>query len=204
MMTEAKFQGVNHCSGSWDKIFFNSLPFWLLRNRSHRRQQDWSKNCLFWDGEICVNSITKNKKPEEMKRFRKRRVIIGRQGLEGLPWWLSGKESACIVETWVWSLGWEDPLEEGMATHSSILAWKILRIEEPGGLKSMVSQRAGHDWATNTSLQGLGGVNWVKILSEILWQNRRDVSSESGVKEEKEKIDKTDKSWGGDINEFKP
>ena len=139
-----------------------------------------------------------------MKRFRKRRVIIGRQGLEGLPWWLSGKESACNVETWVWSLGWEDPLEEGMATHSSILAWKILWIEEPGGLKSMVSQRAGHDWATNTSLQGLGGVNWVKILSEILWQNRRDVSSESGVKEEKEKIDKTDKSWGGDINEFKP
>ena len=56
-----------------------------------------------------------------------------------------------------------------------------------------------------TSLQGLGGVSWVKILSEILWLKRRDVSSsESGVKEEKEKIDKIDKSWGGDINEFKP
>ena len=40
-------------------------------------------------------------------------------------------------ETWVRSLGWEDPLEEGMATHSSILAWRIPRTEEPGGLQSM-------------------------------------------------------------------
>ena len=43
------------------------------------------------------------------------------------------------------SLGWEDPLEEDMATHSSILAWRIPRTEEPGGLHSMVSQRAGHN-----------------------------------------------------------
>ena len=40
-------------------------------------------------------------------------------------------------ETWVQSLGWEDPLEEGMATHSSILAWRIPWREEPGGLQSM-------------------------------------------------------------------
>ena len=44
-------------------------------------------------------------------------------------------------ETWVQSLGWEDPLEEGMATHFSILAWRIPRTEEPGGLQSMGSQR---------------------------------------------------------------
>ena len=43
------------------------------------------------------------------------------------------------------SIGREDPLEEGMATHSSILAWRIPRTEEPGGLQSMGSQRAGHD-----------------------------------------------------------
>ena len=47
-------------------------------------------------------------------------------------------------ETWVESLGWEDPLEEGMATHSSILAWKI-NTEEPGRLQSMGSQRIRHD-----------------------------------------------------------
>ena len=40
-------------------------------------------------------------------------------------------------ETWVQSLGWEDPLEEGMAAHSSILAWRIPWREEPGGLQSM-------------------------------------------------------------------
>ena len=91
-----------------------------------------------------MNSMTKHRKPEEMKRFRKRRVIIGRQGLEGLPWWFSGTESACSGETRVLSLGWEDPLEKRVAAHSSILDWKILRIEEPGGLQSMGSQRAGH------------------------------------------------------------
>ena len=48
-------------------------------------------------------------------------------------------------ETWVRSLGWEDPLEKEMATHSSILAWKIPCTEEPGRLQSMGSQRVGHD-----------------------------------------------------------
>ena len=48
------------------------------------------------------------------------------------------------------TLGWEDPLEKGMAIHSSIPAWKIPWTEEPGGLHSMGSQRVEHDWATNT------------------------------------------------------
>ena len=45
------------------------------------------------------------------------------------------------------SLSWEDPLEEEMATHSSILAWEIPRTEESGGLQSMWSQRVEHNWA---------------------------------------------------------
>ena len=53
-------------------------------------------------------------------------------------------------ETWVPSLGGEDPLEKGMATHSSILAWKMPGIEEPGGLQSMGLQRVRHNGATNT------------------------------------------------------
>jgi len=48
-------------------------------------------------------------------------------------------------ETWVQSLCWEDPLEKGMATHSSILAWIILWAEEPGGLQSMGSKRIRHN-----------------------------------------------------------
>ena len=48
-------------------------------------------------------------------------------------------------DLWVRSLGWEDPLEEGMATHSSILAWRIPWTEEPGGLQSLGGKRIGHD-----------------------------------------------------------
>ena len=55
------------------------------------------------------------------------------------------KNSSAIQETWLPSLGWGDPLEEGMATHSNIPAWRILWTEEPGGLQSMGSQRVGHD-----------------------------------------------------------
>ena len=51
--------------------------------------------------------------------------------------------------TWVQSLGWEDPLEKEMAPHSSILAWRIPRTEEPRGLQSPGSQRVGHDCATS-------------------------------------------------------
>ena len=53
-----------------------------------------------------------------------------------------------MQKTWVWSLGQEDPLEKGMATHSNILAWRIPWIQEPVG--SMGSQRVGQDWVTNT------------------------------------------------------
>ena len=51
---------------------------------------------------------------------------------------------SALQETQVQSLGFENPLEKGMATHSSILAWKILWTEEPDGLQSMESQRVGH------------------------------------------------------------
>ena len=52
-----------------------------------------------------------------------------------------------LQEMWVWSLGREDPLEEEMATQSSILAWRIQWTEEPGGLQSMGSQRVRHGWS---------------------------------------------------------
>ena len=55
------------------------------------------------------------------------------------------KNLPAIQETWVLSLGQEDPLEEGMATHSSIFAWRISWTEEPGRLQFMGSERVGHD-----------------------------------------------------------
>ena len=57
----------------------------------------------------------------------------------------SVKNLPAVQETRVQPLGWEDPLEKEMATHSSIIAWKIPRTEDPGGLQSMDSQRVGHD-----------------------------------------------------------
>ena len=67
---------------------------------------------------------------------------------EGFPGSSAIKNPPAMQETqemWVRSLGWEDPLEESMATHSSILAWRIPWTEEPGRLQSMWSQRVGHD-----------------------------------------------------------
>ena len=66
-----------------------------------------------------------------------------------------GKESACNSgrqETQVQSLSQEDPLEKGMATHPSVLAWRIPWTEESDGVQKMGSQRVGHDWATNTHI----------------------------------------------------
>ena len=55
------------------------------------------------------------------------------------------KNSPTVQETQVRFLGWEDPLEKEVATHSSVLAWEILWTEEPGGLQPRGSQRVGHD-----------------------------------------------------------
>ena len=55
------------------------------------------------------------------------------------------KNPPAMWKSWVQSLGWEDPLEKGMATPSSLLAWRIPWTEEPGRLQSMGSQRVGHD-----------------------------------------------------------
>ena len=55
------------------------------------------------------------------------------------------KHLPLMQETWVQSLGWEDPLEKVMATHSSILSWRIPWMEEPGGLQSTGLQRVGHN-----------------------------------------------------------
>ena len=60
------------------------------------------------------------------------------------------KNLPVMQETWVRLLGQKDPLENGMATNSSILAWRIPWTEEPGGLQSMGSHRVGHDWTINT------------------------------------------------------
>ena len=73
------------------------------------------------------------------------------------------KNLPAMQETWVWSLGQEDPFEEGMATHSRILAKKTPWTEEPGRLQSVGSRRVGHDWA-----------QWTRAG---LWKPRQSVHS---------------------------
>ena len=74
----------------------------------------------------------------------KGRILIG--GFQGGS--VVKKTHLIMQETWVLSLGQEDPLEQEMTTHSSILAWKLPWTEGPGGLQSMGSQRVRHDLAT--------------------------------------------------------
>ena len=66
----------------------------------------------------------------------------------GFPYDSVVKNMPTMRETWVQSLDWEDPLEESMATHSSILAWRMPWTEESGGLQSMGLQRIRHDWVS--------------------------------------------------------
>ena len=75
------------------------------------------------------------------------------------------KNLPAMRKTWLWSLGWEDPLENTMATHFSILAWRIPWTEEPGGLQSMGYQRVGHNWATK------------QIMTEDSWALRAAFAS---------------------------
>ena len=92
-------------------------------------------------------------------------------------------------ETWVWSPGWEDPLEKEMATHSNTLAWKIPWMEEPDRLQSKGTRRVGHDWAASLPLPCLQSVNLMKPLAFIstlvlvnsdLWHQADGVRSGGG------------------------
>ena len=95
------------------------------------------------------------------------------------------KNLPAMQEILVWSLGWEDLLEKEMATHSSILAWRIPWTEEPGGLQSMGLPRVGHDWVTKAThptwkAKGYTKIqNWLKMYPGIemlshgsLWYGR--------------------------------
>ena len=97
------------------------------------------------------------------------------------------KKLLAIRETWVWSLGQEDPLVKEMAAHSSVLAWKIPWTEEPGRLQSMGLQRLGYDWATSltyltpcgqtyvlltTSSPLQAPVNWTHSYHILRWQSQ--------------------------------
>ena len=116
--------------------------------------------------------------------------------LQGFPGGSAVKNPPAVQEMGVRCLGWEDSLEEGMATHSSILAWEIPRTEEPDELQSMGSQRAGHDCTTkhqqaaSSSLCKYYGIEWNHQGCTQRAPGRRPLSSHKtkmGLKELKTK-----------------
>ena len=85
------------------------------------------------------------------------------------------KNLPAIQKTWIKSPGWGNPLEEGMATQSSILAWRIHWMEEPGGLQSVGSQRVGHNWNDLTwmhasSVTAIVWYYWWFLVLKCLWK----------------------------------
>ena len=104
-------------------------------------------------------------RPDFRSNYQADRAFLMAQMVKHLP---------TMRETWVQSLGWEDPLEKDMATHSSTLTWKIPWTEEPGRLQSMGSQRVGHDRGTQCLLSELtrnGQSMWTELsfLSQTFW-----------------------------------
>ena len=95
------------------------------------------------------------------------------------------KNPPAMQETQAWSLGQEDPLEEEMTTHSSILVWKIPWTDEPGGPQSVGLQRVRHNWATNTFTSGgsvvknlpanagnTGGSRYHLCIGKVTWRRK--------------------------------
>ena len=103
----------------------NPLQYYCLKNPMDRG--------AWW---ATVHGVAKRRK--QLSNFTSLWASLVAQRLKHLP---------AMQETWVQSSGQEDPLEKKMETNSSILAWRIPWTEEPGGLQSTGSQRAGHDWA---------------------------------------------------------
>ena len=120
----------------------------------HQQPLSWESPSYLWQnpqhsgvdrGWRFVSNV--KAKQEELVRHQPWAVFSGI--LHSNPGFLGGsdgKEYTCIWETWVLFLDWEDPLEEGMTIHSSILAGASPRTEEPGELQSMESPKVGHDW----------------------------------------------------------
>ena len=111
----------------WD--FFNSLS--AVKNR----------NIFIWSREAQFSNSADLESPHLWKGFAifYEMASLVAQLVKNLP---------AMQETRVWALNWKNPLEKGMATHSSILAWRIPWTEKPGGLQSMELQRVGQDWVT--------------------------------------------------------
>ena len=129
-----------HIRVSFNKVDDNKVDNYIEWSKSEKKNQILYINTYIWNLEgwyswTCLQSSIgdadiSNKHGQAWASFVAQLV----------------KNPPAMRETWVWSLGWEDPLEKAKATHSSILAWRI-----PWAVQTMGSQRVEHDWVTFTS-----------------------------------------------------
>ena len=106
----------------------------------------FSKSCNITEPQFCFLRCLFVSEMLKLSLITLNWASLVAQMVENLP---------AMPETQIWSLGWEDPLEKEMATDSSILAWRIPWIEDPGGLQVLGSQRVGHDWVTRSFTSSL-------------------------------------------------
>ena len=109
----------------WDSFLFSCII--TIQDKANKRLKNFNL-CITWIIYICTHVCAR----------RASQVALVVKNLLA--------NAGRLKETWIQSLGQEDPLEEDMATHSSILAWRIPWTEKPGGLQSIGSHTVGHDW----------------------------------------------------------
>ena len=146
-MASQKDSGSRHWScqppPQSNQLLWSPLEVWSLRIWSTKNGLFQAKNLRsFYSSreEITREWTSRNKTCIAESPFDSVRVF------QVIQWWTNHLLMQEALEMPVQSLGWEDPLEEGMATHSSILAWRIPWTEEPGVLRPVGSQRIGHVW----------------------------------------------------------
>ena len=116
---------------------------------------------------VSKGSVTSQHVPDKVSVPELRRASLMTQRVKNPP---------TLREPWVQFLGLEDPLEKGMATYYSILAWRIPWTEEPGRLQSMESQRVRHDWVAFPFSFSLPSESTTKVQEEVLDLRNRALS----------------------------
>ena len=132
--------------------FWSSSCFMWMARPKEQAEGDSEGSMVLWNISIIPNCNPSDFLKEPIGASH--RTLLSHPNDEGFPGTLVIKNLAAYagdVRDAGLILGWEDPLEEGMATHASILAWRIPWTEGPGGLQSMGSQRVRHDWVTKHS-----------------------------------------------------
>ena len=139
--TYSKWVRVDSCLFS-TSVFFPSCAFPVESLCAQGEKSRW------FCGSVPIPFLLKQVPSVFLSNLQNYNTIDSRNSIDMTASLVAQTVTPAALETWVRSLGWEDPLEEGMAINSSILVWEIPWTEEPGGLQSMGSQRVGHDWAT--------------------------------------------------------